>query len=104
MPRPVQRAQLEGGLKLDLNSLARWGFIHPGGYRCSGIAFNDRYTGELIASGWITADMTGDRAGWFRIKMGNLDQSVTLVAAPRHFGGRQWYFICPCTNRIASIL
>src|SRR5215470_12090094 len=104
MPRPCQRARLESGLKLDLNSLARRGFIHPGGYRGSGIAWTNSYTGESIASGWITADMTGEREGWFRIKLGSLDQHITLVAVSRHFGGRQWHFICPYMNQIASVL
>jgi hypothetical protein len=30
MPRPLQRVCLESGLKLDLNRLARRGFIKPG--------------------------------------------------------------------------
>ena len=104
MSRPLQRAQLESGLKLDLNSLARRGFVHPGGYRGCGIAWTNGYTGEAITSGWIMADMTNEKTGSFRIKIGHLDQCITLVAAPRHFGGRQWYFICPCTSRIASVL
>jgi hypothetical protein len=30
MPRPLQRVRLESGFKLDLNRLARRGFIKPG--------------------------------------------------------------------------
>ena len=30
MPRPLQRVRLESGFKLNLNSLARRGFIKPG--------------------------------------------------------------------------
>jgi tetrahydromethanopterin S-methyltransferase subunit F len=29
---------------------------------------------------------------------------VNLVAQARHFGGRQWYFICPSMNRRVSVL
>jgi hypothetical protein len=104
MPRPCQRVRLENGLKLDLNRLARRGFIDPGGYKCSGIRWTNNYTGEPIASGFITADMSGQDEGWFRIQIGSLDQRIILVARPRHFGGRQWYFICPCTNRRVSVL
>ena len=97
MPRPCQRARLESGLKLDLNLLARRGFIQPGAAtRAVGIAWNSDHWGE-IASGWITADMSGADGshGWFRIRIGSLDQHIHLVARPRHFGGRQWFFICP---------
>jgi len=32
--------------------------------------------------------------GWLRIQLGGLDQTITLVPKPRHFGGCQWY--CGC--------
>jgi hypothetical protein len=48
--------------------------------------------------------MTGDYEGWFRIKIGKLDQRIILVGRLRHFGGRQWYFVCPYTNRNVSVL
>ena len=104
MPRPGYRATLECGLKLDINSLARRGFIDPGGYRIRGIRWTDSYSGELTASGIISADMSGPNEGWFRIQIGRLDQRIDLVARPRHLGGRQWYFVCPYLNRCASVL
>jgi hypothetical protein len=48
--------------------------------------------------------MSGPDEGWFRIQLGQLDQRINLVAQPRHFGGRQWYFICPSMNRRVSVL
>ena len=63
-----------------------------------------RYSGEEIVSGTITADMTGNQRGWFHLQPGNLDQWFELQAAPRHLGGRQWYFLCPMKDRIASVL
>ncbi len=104
MSRPRQRVCLQDGLKLDLNQLAQKGFIKPGaniGVR--GIAWTSSRWGE-IASGLITADMSGDETGWFRIKIGSLEQRIILFPRPRHFGGRQWYFVCPATNRLASVL
>ncbi len=48
--------------------------------------------------------MEGEHEGWFRIQIGNVEQKLTLVPRPRHFGGRQWYFVCPTLNRDASVL
>jgi hypothetical protein len=104
MSRPRQRVCLQDGLKLDLNRLAKNGFIKPGaniGGR--GITWTSSYWGE-IASGLITADMSNEHIGWLRIVIGGLDQRITLFARPRHFGGRQWYFVCPATNELASVL
>ena len=108
MPRPGYRARLEGGLKLDLNRLARQGLIRRGAYTRGSISWTNNYTGEEIASGTITADMTrpgidGSR-GWIRIQIGQLDQRIHLVARPRHFGGRQWFFICPYLDQRCTVL
>ena len=104
MPRPLQRVRLESGLKLDLNRLIRRGFIRPGVITGAvGIAWADKYTGDEIASGLITADLSSIE-GWFRIQLGSLDQRIMLTTRRRHFGGRQWYFVCPYTNRPASVL
>jgi hypothetical protein len=102
MARPGYRAQLESGLKLDLSSLAKRGFVRPGAYTGPvGIGWTSNYWGE-IASGIITADMSGTDEGWFNIKIGELNQRIILVARPRHFGGRQWFFMCPYLNRRAT--
>lgn len=105
MPRPTSRYHLESGIKLDLHRLAQKRFIRPGAATGPvGIAWNSNYGCE-VASGVITADMSGTDEGWFRIQIGDeLDQPIHLVARPRHFGGRQWYFICPHTNRQVSVL
>ncbi len=104
MPKPLQRVRLESGLKLDLNRLIRRGFIRPGVITGAvGIAWADKYTGDEIASGLITADLSSIE-GWFRIQLDRLDQRIMLTTRRRHFGGRQWYFVCPYTNRPASVL
>ena len=105
MPRPRQRVPLESGPRLDLNQLARKGLIQPGAYKASGISSTSAYSGE-IAVGIITADMSGldGPHGWLRIQIGSLDQRILLVGRPRHFGGWQWYFICPYKNRRVSVL
>src|SRR5882762_960400 len=104
MSRPRQRVCLQDGLRLDLNRLARKGFVRLGaniGGR--GITWTHSHWGE-IASGLITADMSNGHIGWLRIVIGGLDQKITLASRPRHFGGRQWYFVCPFTNELASVL
>jgi hypothetical protein len=66
MPPPRERVCLQDGLKLDLNRLAKKGFIKLGaniGGR--GITWTHSYLGE-IASGTISADMSGQHDGWFR--------------------------------------
>jgi hypothetical protein len=104
MSRPRQRVCLQDGLKLDLNQLARKGFIKRGAnIGARGITWTSSYWGE-IAKALITADLSGAETGWFRIKIGNLEQRIILFARPRHFGGQQWYFVCPSTNRLASVL
>ena len=96
---------MESGLKLDLNRLARDGFIRPGALTGPiGIVWTDGYTGDERASGVITADMTGTIVGWFRIQTRQTDQRIDLLAEVRHFGGRQWYFVCPYMHNLATVL
>jgi hypothetical protein len=105
MPRQRQRACLQHGLKLDLNQLARQGLIRRGattGPRF--IRWTRSYIGEEIAGGWISADMLGEIEGSVRIRIGELDQTIILIARRRHYGGQQWYFMCPAMNHPASVL
>ena len=105
MPRPRQRACLEQGLKLEINKLARLGFVRSGAKSGPNrIQWSQTYTGDAIASGLITADMEGRDEGWVRIQIGNLDQWIALAVQHRHFGGCQWYFKCPHTHRYCSVL
>ena len=104
MPRPRYRACLEDGLKLDLNHLARKGFIKFGAsIGARGISWSNSHRGE-IASGVIIADMTDPSHAWFRIAIGLFAQQITLASRPRHYGGRQWFFLCPVTAGLATVL
>jgi hypothetical protein len=104
MPRHRQRTCLQDGLKLDINLLARRGLIAPGSSTGPHAIRWVNSNGEVIASGWISADMEGDTEGSLCIRIGELDQRVPLVTLPRHYGGRQWFFVCPVTNGRASVL
>src|SRR6476660_6185116 len=77
MARSRQRVRLEGGLRLDIN----------------------RIVGTQPGSKTRTAVR-----GWMRVKSGSLDQRIELVSLARHYGGRQWYFLCPRTGWRVSVL
>jgi hypothetical protein len=105
MPRSRQRVCLQDGLKLDLNRLIKQGTVRPG--TRSGpyvIRWTNKYSGEVVGSGQITSDLCSREEGWVRFEADDLDQRIILVARPRHFGGAQWYFVCPVMNRRASVL
>jgi hypothetical protein len=103
MPRPLQRIALEAGLKLDINRLARGGFITPGAIsRPVGIRWTNS-RGD-VTHGIVTADMSEPNKSWLRIQIGSLDQRIILVARRRHFGGHQWFFMCPSLNQRAMVL
>jgi hypothetical protein len=103
MPRPRTRACLQDGLKLDLNRLARNGFILRGARSGPiGIRWYSTYWDKEIASGLITANMSGTQEGWLRLQLGDIDDWFGLIARPRHFGGRQWYFMCLLPGRSGS--
>jgi hypothetical protein len=104
VPRPRQRTCLQQGLKLDINLLARRGLIAPGSATGPHAIRWVNSNGEVIASGWISADMQGDAEGWLNIHIGELEQTIALVTMPRHYGGQQWFFVCPLTKGRASVL
>jgi hypothetical protein len=96
---------LEAGLKLDINQLARHGVIRPGAATGPvGIRWTSSgYWGE-ITNGIIVADMSGHGEGWFHVQIGQLRQHIRIVARPRHFGGQQWFFLCPYLNQRCMVL
>ena len=104
MPRHRSRACLQDGLKLELNLLSRKGFIKFGtntGPRR--ISWSNSYQGQ-IASAVITAEMSDASRARFRIAIDQSVQQITLVSRPRHFGGQQWFFLCPATDGLATVL
>src|SRR5262245_41992854 len=104
MPRSRQRVCLQEGLKLDINLLVRRGLIAPGSATSPHAIRWGNTDGEVIVSGWLSADMRSDVEGSFHIQIAELDQTITLVTFPRYYGGRQWFFVCPVMNRRASVL
>jgi hypothetical protein len=103
MPRGRERVCLEHGLKLNINELAREGLLQPRARAFCTYSWTNSHTGELTARAQIITQIQTERRGWFRIQMEDLDQWIDLVAEPRHFGGRQWYFKCPCTPQCSVL-
>ena len=69
------------------------------------ICWRDAATGELIAFGSIHSDAQWpEEGGSLHITLGLLSQDIRLQAVPRYFGGHQWYFACPFTNKLCSVL
>jgi hypothetical protein len=91
-------------LKLDLNHLARKGFIKFGAnIGARGISWGNSHQRE-IARSVIAADMSDPGRAWLRLAMGRYVQQITLISRPRHLGGRQWFFVCPVTGGLATVL
>jgi hypothetical protein len=103
VPRHRRRACLQDGLKLDLNRLIREGSVRPG-FSSGPYVIQWTCSGEVIALVLITANLCDPATSWLRIQAPTVDQQITLISCPRHFGGRQWYFICPFENKRASVL
>ena len=104
MPRPADRVRLESGLKLNINQLVKAGGIPPVGSistlskSWSGNYYIDQTTATL------RVERLTDRLGECGIGIDGQWQIVWLEASPRHYGGVQWYFICPVTKRRVSVL
>jgi hypothetical protein len=56
-------------LKLDIHLLARRGLIAPGSTAGPQSIRWVNSNGQVIASGWISADMKGDTEGWLHIQI-----------------------------------
>jgi len=96
MPRARSRACLQHDPRLDLPDLIRRGAFKPGALKGA------RFRGDGMV---IAADMRDPECGgWLAIKSGENCQKIRLVALPRHFGGYQWYFLCPKIGIWASVL
>ena len=103
MARQRERTPLEDGLKLDLNKLHVQA-ISQGETTRQVICWDQRYLGGDRTIGLLICRLASATRGSMRLLLRLLDQSIDLVAAPRHFGGAQWYFVCPLLRKRASVL
>ena len=94
MPRPRRRMLLDSGICFDVNVMVRAG-LRTG--TCKFLA----NTQEVAADLRMDAEA---RSGRLRLQHPDFDQTIGLTAVARHFGGRQWYWICPMTDNRCSVL
>ena len=99
MARRRERVRLEDGLKLDLNKLVRDDYAKHGERRQGFISWRYTYSGGTVASGSIETELRAEGDGWVTLKVGKLEQTIRLRGEARHFGGLQWYFVCPALWR-----
>ncbi len=45
-----------------------------------------------------------EHGGWLELSFGDRQQTSSLVSSPRHFGGLQWYVVCPKSKRKVRVL
>jgi hypothetical protein len=75
MSRSRVRVCLQDGLRLDLNRLARKGFIKFGtNIGARGIVWTNSYWG--VVHGIISADMSNQNDAWLRIQIGDPIQPI----------------------------
>ena len=94
MARQRERNRLEDGFKLDLNKL-HVQTISQGEPTQQVVCCYPRYSGDARRFGLLVWRFSSATRGSMRLLLGSLDQLIDLVALPRHFGGFQWYFLCP---------
>jgi hypothetical protein len=86
---------LDNGICFDVNVMVRAG-LKTG--TCK-LAVSDA---QEVAADLRMDD--GHRRGRLHLQHPDFDQTIELMAAPRHFGGCQWYWLCPMTGYRCSVL
>jgi hypothetical protein len=78
MSRNRKRVPLESGQRLDINALRRDGIMDK--------------------------DLNGALAVVVKFPQIDFEQKIALTSRPRPYGGRQYYFVCPATQRRCAVL
>ena len=77
MPRYAGRVMLDIGSKIDINEPERAAKVRA---------------------------LDQSQMQFLEVRVGDQKQTISLTCRKRHFGGVQWYFVCPRTNRLCSVL
>lgn len=97
MSRDRQRLTLESGPKLDLAKLIPSGAGKPGTHIQCVLTYGSDETVTAILK-------LSDSGGLMEVSFRGRQQSFSLVSHPRHFGGLQWYAVCPSSKRHVRVL
>ena len=95
MSRPRKRMRLDGGVRFDVNAMARAGLKNG---TCKLVFTN----GEA----WV-GDLRMDdqhQRGWLHLHLPYGEQTIEVTAVARPFGGYQWYWRCPMTGSRCAVL
>jgi hypothetical protein len=95
--RPRQRLVREHGPRFDLTRLIPSGLGKPGLRTGCRYEFGSGETGEAVV-------VLGPDDGVLHHLFGQQPHKIGLVAYDRHFGGLQWYALCPISGRKARVL
>jgi len=85
---------LDSGICFDVNVMVRAG-LRTG--TCRILANSQEVAADLLVD---------DQNRWAKLRLQHpdFDQTIGLTAMARHFGGRQWYWLCPMTDNRCSVL
>jgi hypothetical protein len=97
MGRPRTRVPLESGSRLDLADLIPRGKGKPGTQLIGRCVWTDGTEDPFAVELWANT-------GTLRLSIEGRLQIITLVPKSRHFGGVQWYALCPRTSRVVRVL
>jgi hypothetical protein len=107
------RPTVEDGLTLNLPRLFKDGWLKPGAWTSGALRWTRVSTGEETASIRFQSDL-GKADGYVRLhwtstirrtgETRQCENRITLTSRPQPFGGRRWFFICPCTGETAAKL
>lgn len=106
--RTRNRGSIDGLIRLDIRAMRRQGFLRPGAVTSGTQRWTWVATGEETGSVSITVNLTEPDAGFvfvrFSLNGDPRSQEIALASSPMRFGGRRYYFLCPCHHRRCEVL
>jgi hypothetical protein len=107
------RPTVESALSLNLPRLFKTGWLKPGAWTSGTLRWSILSTGEETASMGFEARL-GEQEGYVRLhwtstnwwsgEKRQCENRIALTTSSQPFGGRRWWFVCPCTGQLAARL
>lgn len=103
------RPHIESALCLSLGKIMADGLLVPGCIKSGTLRWNVVDTGEEVASLGYRAEMA-EASGALTLNYTHTNRAgvrepvecvIRLESEPCRYGGRRWYFFCPCTGKRA---